>query len=257
MRWRLLVATGLLVALVGLAGCTSFLGGGQPDPEQLTAEGEYDWNTTANTTYNVSRSQFTAVITVTNQSYVVVYRTDEIGTDEPIPVRALQFRYPNGTVATANASDLGARNRGQRTNLTLPQERGKVAFTAERPNAKRFSIPVFREGSHAVVLPPRARVGIPLLSNVNPGNYNTSVADGRMTVSWADARRGPIVTRYYLQRDVLIFGSIAAVLLVVGTVGGLYYYRQIRSLRKQREAIGPDVDVEDDDLDDGPPPGMR
>jgi hypothetical protein len=41
-------------------------------------------------------------------------------------------------------------------------------------------------------------------------------------------------------------------------VGGLYYYRQIRSLRQQREEIGLDVETEDDDLgDDGPPPGMR
>ncbi|PSP31223.1 hypothetical protein BRC64_11045 [Halobacteriales archaeon QH_10_67_22] len=254
---RRLLAAGLLVLLVGLAGCASFLGSDDPDPEELEADGEYDWETPANTTYNVSRSQFQAVIAVENQSNLVVYRTDELGTDEPMSLRALQFRYPNGTVVTANASNLGATTEGQRTNLSLPQEQGQVAFTSPRPNAKRFSIPVFREGSHAVILPPRARVGIPLLSNVNPGNYNTSVADNRMTIRWGNADRGPVVTRYYLQRDLLIFGSVAAVLLVAGVVGGLYYYRQIRTLQAKREEIGLDVEMDDDEFDDGPPPGMR
>jgi hypothetical protein len=257
---RRLLARGLVVALAATAGCSSLFGSGGPSEEQLTAPGEYDWETPANTTFNVTRSQFTTVVDVHNRSSVVVYRTDEIGTDQPLPIRALQFRYPNGTVVTANDTDLSARTQNQRTNISLPAEEGKVAFTAPRPNAKRFATPVFVEGSHAVVLPPRARVGLPLLSQVNPGRYNTSVngTTNRMTVSWGSVDRGPIVTRYYLQRDILIFGSIASVLLVVGVVGGLYYYRQIRSLRQQREEIGLDVETEDDDLgDDGPPPGMR
>lgn len=256
MRRRLLAAV-LVVSLAALAGCASFLGGGQPNPEQLNATGNYDWDAPANTTYNVSRSQVTAVVEP-NGTSVVVYRTDEIGTDEPIPLQALQFRYPNGTVVTANASDLGARNQGQRTNISVPQTEGQVAFTAPRPNAKRFAMPVFVEGSHAVILPPRARVGIPLLSNVNPGNYNTSVADNRMTVAWGDVERGPVITRYYLQRDVLLFGGIAAILGLVGLVGGAYYLYQIRSLRRRREDIGLDVDVDEDEFDqDDPPPGMR
>lgn len=256
MRRRLLAAV-LVLSLAALAGCASFLGGGQPDSEELNASGNYDWDTPANTTYNVTRSQFTAVIRP-NGTSVVVYRTDEIGTDEPMPLRALQFRYPDGTVVTANATGLSARNEGQRTNISVPQSEGQVAFTAPRPNAKRFAMPVFVEDSHAVILPPRARVGIPLLSNVNPGNYNTSVTDNRMTVQWGSVERGPVVTRYYLQRDILLFGGIASILAVVGLVGGVYYLYQIRTLRRRREDIGIDVDVDEDEFDrDDPPPGMR
>lgn len=255
---RRLLAVGLVVALAATAGCASFLGSDDPDPDELTAGGEYDWDAPANTTFNISRSSFKTVIGVQNRSHVVVHSTDELGTDEPLDLRALQFRYPNGTVVTANASGLWAEAEGRRTNVTLPSDEGQVAFTAPRPQAKRFGSPVFVEGSHAVVLPPNTRVGIPLLSRVNPGGYNTSVRDdGRMVVVWNDVERGPIITRYYLQRDVLMFGSIAAVLLVVGAGGAVYYLYQIRTLKRKREDIGLDVEADDDEFDrDDPPPGM-
>lgn len=258
MNRRVLLAVGLVALLVGLAGCASFFGPGQPDPDDLSANATYDWDTNATTTYNVSRGSYTAVIDIENRSSLVVYGRDELGTDQPLPLRALKFRYENGTVVTANASALGARNEGQRTNVSLPGTAGKLAFSAPRPNAKRFSTPVFVEGSHAVVLPRRARVGIPLLSQVSPPADGTTVERNRMTVRWADLDRGPVVVRYYLQRDVLLFGGMGAVLAVVGIVGALYYYRQIRTLEKKREEIGLDVETEDDDFgDDGPPPGMR
>jgi hypothetical protein len=258
---RRLLAAGLVVALVATAGCASFLGSDDPNPDELAAEGEYDWDTPANTTFNISRSSFTAVINVENRSHVVVYRTDELGTNEPLEVEALQFRYPNGTVVTAdpNETDLWAEAEGQQTNVTLPSKTGQVAFTASRPNAKRFGSPVFVEGSHAVVLPPNTRVGIPLLSRVNPGGWESSVRDdGRMVVVWESVQRGPVITRYYLQRDLLMFGSIAAVFLVVGVGGAAYYVTQIRSLKRKRQEIGLDVENEEDEFDrDDPPPGMR
>jgi hypothetical protein len=260
MNRRLVVAVGLLALLVGTAGCTSLLGSGGPSEEDLSENATYDWDTNATATYNVSRSQYTTVITVENRSHLVVYRTDELGTDEPLEPRALQFRFPNGTVVRADHPGLDAQNEGQRTNLTLPQAGGQVAFSSSRPNAKRFAIPVFIEQPHSaeVIMPPRARVGIPLLSKVNPGQYSTDVENNRMTVHWERVERGPMVVRYYLARDILIFGSIAALLSVAGVVGALYYYRQIKQLEKQREEVGLDVETEDDDLDDGgPPPGMR
>lgn len=257
---RRLLAVGLLVVLAATAGCASFLGSDDPNPDELTAEGEYDWDAPANTTFNISRSQFTAVVAVENRSHVVVHRTDELGTDEPLQIQTLQFRYPNGTVVTANASNLWAESEGQRTNVTLPSEQGQVAFTAPRPNAKRFATPVFVEGSHAVVLPPNTRVGIPLLSRVNPGGYNTTVRDdGRMVIVWNDVERGPIIARYYLQRDILLFGSIAAILGLVGVGGAVYYVWQIRVLKRKRREIGLDVEEEDgeDEFDrKDPPPGM-
>jgi len=261
MNRRLLVAVGLLAVLVGLAGCTSFLGPGQPDPDELGANASYDWDTNATTTYNISRGSYTAVVEIENRSSLVIYQTDELGTDQPLTPRALKFRYENGTVIGTNgsgSSPLGARTEGQRTNITLPGTPGKVAFSANRPNAKRFATPVFVEGSHEIILPPRTRIGIPLLSQVSPGADTTDVTNNRMTIHWNDVERGPVAVRYYLQRDILLFGGIGGVLAVVGIVGALYYYRQIRTLEKRREDIGLDVETEDDDLgDDGPPPGMR
>jgi hypothetical protein len=261
MNRRLLLAVGLVALLVGLAGCTSIFGPGQPDPDQLSENASYDWDTNATTTYNISRASYTVVVNIENRSSLVVYQRDELGTDQPLTPRALQFRYENGTVIGTNgsgSSPLGATNQGQRTNISLPGTPGQVAFSSSRPNAKRFATPVFIEGSHEVVLPPRTRVGIPLLSQVSPGADSTTVTDNRMTIHWNNVERGPVAVRYYLQRDILLFGGIGGVLALVGIVGALYYYRQIRTLEKRREDIGLDVETEDDDLgDDGPPPGMR
>ena len=258
MKGRLLLAVGLVVLLAGLAGCTSVFGPGQPNPDQLAENASYDWDTNATTTYNISRSSYTAVIETGNRSFVVVYQTDELGTDQPLTPRGLQFRYDNGTVIRANSTALNATNQGQRTNITVPEADGQVAFTASRPNAKRFATPVFVEGSHEVIMPPSARVGIPLLSQVSPPADDRNVSAGRMTVRWNGIERGPVVVRYYLQRDILLFGGLGGVLAVAGVVGALYYYRQIRTLEKRREEIGLDVETEDDDFgDDGPPPGMR
>jgi len=261
MNRRLVLAVGLVALLAGLAGCTSFFGPGQPDPDELSANASYDWDTNATTTYNISRGSYTAVVEIENRSSLVIYQRDELGTDQPLTPRGLQFRYENGTVITTNgtgSSPLSAETEGQRTNITLPGTAGQVAFSANRPNAKRFATPVFVEGSHEIILPPRTRVGIPLLSQVSPGADSTDVPNNRMVIHWNDVQRGPVVVRYYLQRDILLFGGIGSVLAVVGILGALYYYRQIRSLEKRREEIGLDVETEDDDLgDDGPPPGMR
>ena len=258
MNRRLLIATGLVIALAAFAGCTSFFGPGQPDPGELNASASYDWETNATTTYNISRSSYTAVIETGNRTSVVLYQRDELGTDQPLTPRGLQFRFENGTVINASNPALGARTQGQRTNVSVPAANGSVAFSASRPNAKRFATPVYVEGSHEIVLPPRTRVGIPLVSQVSPPSDRTFVTDGRMTVRWTQVERGPVVVRYYLQRDILLFGGMGAILTVAGVLGAVYYYRQIRSLKKQREEIGLDVDTEDDDVgDDGPPPGMR
>jgi len=142
--------------------------------------------------------------------------------------------------------------------VTLPQAGGQLGFTANRPKAKEFSTPTFVDGSHSVevTLPPGARVGVPLLSQVRPGASDKRVEDNRMTVRWNDTGSS-IHLRFYLARDLLIFGGIAGVLALVGIGGAVYYFRQIKVLERRREEIAPDVDTEDDDLDDGgPPPGM-
>ncbi|WP_459193996.1 DUF5803 family protein [Halosimplex sp. J119] len=263
MRRRLVPALALLVLLVALAGCASPFGGGGPDQTELNRNASYDWNTNATTTYNVSKGQFAGIITVENESHIELYQRDELGTEEPLDIASLRFRFPNGTVvAPANRSNLGVEHGQSRANVTLPQAGGQVAFTAERPNAKRFSVPMFLESPHSVevTLPPQARVGVPLLSKVSPGGTTTDVPKGsdRMTVRWSEIERGPILVRYYLARDLLLFGGVGGVLTLVGIGGALYYLRQIRVLERRREEIGLDVETETDEFDDDdPPPGMR
>jgi len=263
MRRRLVLALGLLAVLVALGGCTSLFGGGGPDETELNRNATYDWDTNATTVYNVSKSQFTGILTVENESYLELYQRDELGTEAPLDVAALRFRFPNGTVvAPANRSNFGVEHGQSRANVTLPQAGGQVAFTSDRPNAKRFAIPMFVDSPHSVevVLPPQARVGVPLLSKVSPGGSTTDVPENsnRMTVRWDEAERGPILVRYYLARDLLLFGGIGGILTLVGVGGALYYLRQIRVLERRREEIGLDVEMDGDEFDDdGPPPGMR
>ena len=244
--------------LAALAGCTSILGGG-PSETELTQNATYEWDTNATASYNVSRSEFTGVVTVENSTFVDLYRRGELGNDEPLDVAALQYRYPNGTVVTANDSALSAETRNSRLNVSLPQAGGQVAFTADRPTGKQFTTPVFVEGvSHEVTLPPRARVGVPLLSRVSPSSDSTRVVDNRMTIRWEELSRSSLIVRYYLARDLPLFGGLGGVLVLVGIGGSVYYLRQIRVLKRRREEIAPDVETEDDDFgDDGPPPGMR
>jgi hypothetical protein len=131
-----------------------------------------------------------------------------------------------------------------------------VGYTASR-SGKSFASPVFSEGSYEMTLPPGARVGLPLLSQASPGGYEATVTDGRQTLRWAELDGGGVRVRYYLQRDLLLFGGLFAIVASVGLGGALYYLRQIRRLEDQREEMGIDVDYEDDDFGDGPPPGMR
>lgn len=263
MRRRLVAALGLVAVLVALAGCTSVFGGGQPDPGRLNEDATYDWDTNTTTTYNVSRGQFTGIITVENESSIELYQRDELGTEEPMDATALRYRFPNGTVvAPADRADFYVNSTRSRLNVTLPRAGGQVGFRAERPNAKRFSVPMYLESPHSVevTMPPQGRVGVPLLSKVSPGGSTTNVPDGsdRMTVRWDRAERGPVLVRYYLARDLLLFGGVGGALVLFGVGGALYYLRQIRVLERRREEIGLDVEMETDEFDDdGPPPGMR
>jgi len=256
---RRLVALGLLLALVALAGCSSVFGGGGPSDSQLNKNANYEWDTNATMTISLSRSSFKAVVGVENESWVKVYRSGTFGDNEPLSIRALRFRYPNGTVVRVNESSMDVSAGGSRTNVTLPTAGGQVAFKADRPTDKRFSTPLFVDGKHSIemTLPPGGRVGIPFFSEVSPGSSDRSVDDNRMTIRWNNTDSGPLTVRYYLARDILIFGGMAVILLLVAVGGVAYYLRQIRSLEQRREEIGIDVDTEDDEFDDGPPPGMQ
>jgi len=244
-----------LVAVLLLAGC--FGGPSEIPEEDLTGNATYDWETNATTTFDLSRSSYTTVVEIQNRTELTVWGRDELGSESPVDLQALQFRFENGTVVNATHGNLSATRSQDETVIELPAENGTVAYTASR-TGKRFGSPAFIEGSYEVVLPPSARIGVPLLSQASPGGYTTRVTGDRMTVRWAEVSGGSVTVRYYLQRDLLLFGGLVALVVVVGGGGTVYYLREIRTLEKRREEIGVDYDYDEDDpRDEGPPPGMR
>jgi len=255
---RRLALLGLLALLVALAGCTSVFGPGEPDRAALNENATYEWDTDRDVSIVVNRSSYKAVYDVSNNSTIELYERDELGTENNLQISALRYRYANGTVIDSNNSALSVSQTRERTIVDLPNNSsGQVAFTSER-HGKQFTTPVFVEGSYAVRLPENARVGVPLLSQVSPGNYETNVTEGGyMVVTWDEVTSQSLRVRWYLQRDLLLFTGVAVAAVVVGSGGALYYYRQILQLRRRREETAIDVDQEDDPRDRGPPPGMR
>lgn len=252
------LALGALAVLVVLSGCSVFGGGGgEIDEENLLDDADYEWETNATVTYNLSvgSDEYTAVHGLENQSELSIHSERTFRGDQSVGIDALRFRFENDTVVNATHHGLNASKGSDQTTIRLPAENGTVAWTASR-NGKSWSTPVFVETSHEVVLPESTRVGIPLLSRSDPRPDRTTLEDDQMTLFWEEPS-GSISVRYYLVRDLYIFGGLA-ILTVLAGLGGLgYYFRRIRAARRQRQNVGPDVDYDDDDLDDdGPPPGM-
>ena len=81
------------------------------------------------------------------------------------------------------------------------------------------------------------------------------MVDDRVHLTWEELDTSVLVVRWYLDRDLWLFGGMAAIAILVGLVGAAYYYRQVQQAKKRRQSEGLDVDVGDDDGRD-PPPGM-
>jgi hypothetical protein len=254
MRRRALVL-GAVLALALLAGC---LGPTEIPDDQLANNATYDWDRGADASYELSRSSYTAVFNVSNRTTLSVYDRDALGVEAPVDLSALRYRFANGSVvAPTDTDNLSATLEQRRTVISLPATHGQVAYTASR-SGKQFTTPVVVPGTQTVTMSPGARVGVPLLSQVSPGDHSTSVSDNRMTVTWSDVDDGALTVHYYLQRDLLLFSALVVVGTVVGLGGLVYYFRQLRQLKSAREEIGLDVETDDDEFgDDGPPPGMR
>jgi hypothetical protein len=268
-RPRSLLPVAALVGLVLLSGCAGLLGGGSVSDEQLAeapaGADDYDWSTDADVHVVVTENaRFRAVYRVnrSERDSVQLFRRDAFGGQSPIPVSALRYRYPNGTVVNGTAFDErggGVGRTRDEVNVSLPAsggtETGQLAFSSSS-TPKQFTLPVFVEGSYAVVLPENRRVGVPPFGSVSPGGSETTRDEmDRTVVRWEEVRSDSLAVRFYLERDLYAFGALAVVGLVAGGGGLLYYRRQIRRLREQREEMGLDVDVEDDDSR-RPPPGM-
>lgn len=292
---RLLVAVGLLSVLAVGAGCSTIFGPESIDDEALAGEEnrtyDYRWNTSHDGHLTVDSDSYAVVYAIGNRTTgerqgnftIELYTKDALGTEEPMRLEALQFRYENGTTlqyqrragsvelvrqysnGTVETTDrrglLGVETTRKRTIVNLPtNESGQLAFTAPK-SGKRVTTPTFVEGSYEMVLPRNARVGVPILAQVKPGQESIQEVDGRVHIAWTGVNRAPsIVVRYYLQRDLYIFGAILGGLLVLGTVGAAFYWLQIRETVRRREEVGLDVETGDDDDtggDSGPPPGFR
>ncbi|SDK08006.1 hypothetical protein SAMN05216226_1177 [Halovenus aranensis] len=255
---RRVLAIVALAALVFLSGCSILGGGGEIDEDDLLGDQEYDWNTTANATYDlsVSSDSFAAVVAAQNRSSIAVSQSTAFRGDQSVSVADLKFQFVNGTVVNATHPGLTAEKGSDETEIQLPARNGTVAWVESR-SGKQWSVPVVAEGSHEVRLSNSSRVGIPLLSRTSPDPDESSVENDQMTLYYDDIDGGSIAVRYYLVRDLYLFGGIGAVALLVGGGGAIYYLRGVRAAQTKREEVGLDVETDDDPGDDGPPPGMR
>ncbi len=272
MNRRLLAALALVVVL-GVSGCTSVFGTNVDDPEALSQDADYDFDTDRNASIVVNSENYTAVYDVSarrsDDDSIELYTTDALTIEQPLELYAVQFRYPNGTLVryvdgeptriyengtTERVDALDVSNDRQRTTVELPAEEGQLAFTTPK-SGKRLTIQTPVEGSYELTLPPDTDASIPLLAQVRPPNDGREVVDDRVSLTWENVDTSVLVVRWYLNRDIWLFGGLAVLGVVVGLVGSVYYYLQIRRARRRREAEGIDVDY-DDDRDD-PPPGMR
>jgi hypothetical protein len=145
----------------------------------------------------------------------------------------------------------------RRTQVYLPvNETGQLAFTAPK-NGKQIATPTFVRGSYELALPEGTSVGLPVLAQVSPGASRTETVDDRVHVYWENVDQAPsLVVRYYLDRDLLLFGGLVGLLFVLGAGGAVYYYRQIQETVRKREEVGLDVDTGDDSDGGGGPPGF-
>jgi len=270
MRRNRLLAVGALFALVALSGCLG--GGGEISEDKLTKDAEYDWETNVTASYDVtttsllsfSSNDYRAIISVENRSVLELSRSTLIRGDQSVSIRSLRFRYPNGTVVNATHENLTAVEQSDETEIRVPAANGTVAYSANwggttgglggSPRTWRVQTPV--EGSHEVVMPEGARTDLPLFSLTSPGGHDTSIEDNRAHLRWDDLSSGTITVRYYLVRDLFLFGGLFAIAGLIGAGGAAYYYRGIQRARQKREEVGLDVEQDDDDSGDGPPPGV-
>ncbi|MFC6836283.1 DUF5803 family protein [Halomarina ordinaria] len=240
---RRLLALAMLVLLTMSAGCTSLFGPGDLDQEQLNAEAEYDWDTDATATIDLRADRSRSVYDLEDRRNLSVYGSNALGLERPPNLQSVRYQYPNGTViAPDDSEEFRVQQSRERATIRVPEAGGKVAFTIPR-NGKSFTTPTFVEDtSYEVVLPSNTDVAVPLLGKVSPGGYTTEQVGDRVHIRWDTVETSAISVRYYLDRDLLIFGSLAGLLTVAGLLGAVYYQMQIRELARRRQEVGLDME---------------
>lgn len=254
-----------LVLLLALSGCTGLLGGGSVSDERLDQtppDGTYAWNSSADADVTLYANTTFAAVYDAEGAEMRLFRRDGLGGRNPLSVEALQYQYPNGTVI--NGTTLAERGNVERTRgaviVTFPEgdvEGDKLAFTSEF-SPKRFALPAYVDGTYEISLPPGRRIGLPIFGRVSPAATSISDPgpDDRVTVTVEEVSSDSVVAQFYLPRDIRILAGMLALAGLVAGGGLVYYLRQIRQLQAEREEMGLDVDVDDDDFGRDPPPGM-
>lgn len=259
-----LVAVALLAVSAGCVGGFS----GSLTEEQLGEEPAEPYQWDAETDIHIvvtENATFRAVYDIqTNDTEMEVYRRDGFGGTNAIPMRAVRYRYPNGTVITGTEFAAHGGSIEQTNDAVIVEfpheqdnwdnETAQFAFTSES-TPKRFSLPTFREGSYEVVLPPNRSIDFFLFRNVVPRDYSQTQIGTQERIQWEQVTSRSVVVQFYLERDLYLFGGVFGLLGLVSIAGVLYYRRQIETLRERREAV--DVESQpDDEFGDDPPPGM-
>lgn len=257
MNRRLVFAVLAVGLLVGVAGCSAFSGG--IADEDLDREQEYDdlRDSDADVVIDVeegsltSNGEFRAVYDLEDTDELSLYRSN-IYSDRALDIHSVRYWYPNGTEVTG--SELDIEQSDTSTDVRVPDGNGTVAFSGEA-GRKTFSLPAYVAGSYEITIPEDHRTSNFLFGDVTPSGYEREIVDDQERLTW-DEVDSTVSLRYYLTRDIPLFIGLVATVAVIGGAGAAYYYRQVKRLRKQREEMGLDVELEDDS-DDGPPPGMR
>ena len=272
MNRRLLAALAFVVVL-GLAGCTTILGSDAGDPEALSADAEYEYDTESDALITVNRENYTAVYNVSakvtgDDDTIELWRTNALTIENPLELHGLQFRYTNGTViryvdgepvihhgggVAESVDTLSVETTRQRTIVELPDDEGQLAFTTPK-TGKEIAVQTPVHGSYEVALPPGRDASVPLLSRTRPSNDDRLVAGDRVRLQWESVETSVLTVRWYLDRDLWLFGGLAGIAGIAGIAGVFYYYRRIKRAEKRRSEEGLEVDTGEGD--DGPPPGM-
>ncbi len=251
MNRRLLLATVAVGLLVVFAGCSAIFGG--ISDEELDREEEYDdlLESDKDVAIDVEGGEFRAVYDLNETESLSLYRTS-FYREEAIDIWAVRYWDPDGS--ELNGSEIDVDQSRSETTIEVPDGNGTVAFSGPA-GSKTFVLPAFVAGSYEVTLPEDHRTTNFLFGNVQPGGYDREVVDDRERLTW-ESNDSTLSIRFYQTRDIPLFVGVVLVVSALGGVGIAYYYRQVKELREQREELGLNMDIEDDDSDP-PPPGMR
>ena len=254
---RLVLGIVAVALLLGLAGCSMLFGG--ISDEELDREQEYDDLRERNATVAidvedggfVSGGEFRAVYELEDTDELELYRT-QFYRDEAIDIHAVQYWYPNGTMVTG--SELDVDQGRSSTDVRLPADNGTLAFSGSAGRTT-FTLPAYVEGSYDVTLPEGHRTSMFLFGSVSPSGYERDVQNDKERLTW-EAVDSTVSIRYYQTRAIPIFFGLTGLVITIGGVALARTYRKYRRVKRKREEVGFDIDVDDDD-DRGPPPGMR